>query len=153
MARRMLATGCSRSPAHPWDLPATSPAPEFFRTATPTLADTPDWASIGTTPSQDPYLSKYGGIFFGQLTAADKYVGDFSQVSFGTVALQAGGAAGSIFYNEFLNGAATFQARSASLGTLTCGPFTEPVGYFVALRCKSPPLILSVGPLLPNSSA
>ena len=117
------------------------------------LADTPDWATIGTTPNQDPYLSKYGGIFYGQLTAANQYVGDFSQVTFGTVALQAGGAAGSIFYNEFLNGAATFQARSASLGTLTCGPFTEPTGYFVALRCKSAPLILSVGPLLANSSA
>jgi hypothetical protein len=127
-------------------------APQTGQIVQSFLADTPDWASIGTTPSEDPYLSKYGGIFFGQLTAADQLIGDFTQQSFGTVALQAGGATGSIFYNEFLAGTGTFQGVSTSLGTLACGPFTEPSGYFVALRCKSAPFISSVGPLLSNVS-
>jgi IPT/TIG domain/Lipase (class 2) len=125
-------------------------APETGQIVQSFLADTPDWTSIGTTPDQDPYLSKYGGVFFAQLTAADQYVGDLTQVSFGTVALQPGAATGSIFYNEYLNGTGTFQAVSPSVGTLACGPFTEPAGYFVALRCKSGPAITSVGPLLSN---
>ena len=112
-------------------------APQTAQIVQSFLSDTSDWASIGTTPDQDPYLSKYGGVFFGQLTAADQYVTDFTQISFGTVPLQAGGAKGSIFYNEYLNGTGTFQGASASLGMLTCGPFTAPTGYFVALRCKS----------------
>jgi hypothetical protein len=116
------------------------------------LTGTSDWSSIGTSPSQDPYLSRYGGMFFGQITAANQYVGDFSKATFGSVALQAGGATGSIFYNEFLNGTASFQAASASLGNLTCGPFTEPTGYFVAVRCKSSPFISSVGPLFSGVS-
>jgi hypothetical protein len=127
-------------------------APQTGQIVQSFLSDTSDWASIGTTPDQDQYLSKFGGIFFGQLTATDQYVGDFTQISFGTVALQAGGATGSIFYNEYLNGTGTFQGASASLGTLTCGPFTEPTGYFVPLRCKSGPAITSVGPLLSNVS-
>jgi hypothetical protein len=128
-------------------------APQAGQIVQSFLSDTSDWASIGTTPDQDPYLSKYGGIFFTQLTEADQYVDDLSQISFGTVALQAGGATGSIFYNEYVNGTGTFYGTSASLGMLTCGPFTEPTGYFVALRCKSGPIILSVGPLVSNISA
>jgi hypothetical protein len=125
-------------------------APQTGQIVQSFLADTPDWQSIGSTPSQDPYLSKYGGLLFGQLTAANQYVGDFTQVSFGTVALQAGGKIGSFFYSEFVNGTGTLQGASTSLGALTCGPFSEPIGYYIALRCKSTPLISSVGPLLPN---
>jgi hypothetical protein len=123
-------------------------APQTGQIVQSFLSGTTDWASIGTSPSQDPYLSKYGGVLFGQLTAANQFIGDFTQVAFGTVPLQAGGATGSIFYNDFMSGTGTFQGASTSLGTLTCGPFTEPTGYFFALRCKSTPILSSVGPLL-----
>jgi hypothetical protein len=127
-------------------------APQTGQIVQSFLADTSDWESIGTTPNQDPYLSLYGGVVFGQLTATNQFVGDFTQQSFGTVALQAGGVTGSIFYTDFLAGTGTFQGVSTSLGTLACGPFTEPTGYFVAVRCKSAPLITSVGPLLTGVS-
>jgi uncharacterized protein (TIGR03437 family) len=116
------------------------------------LADTADWTTIGHPPSQDPWLSQYGGIFFGEQNSQAQWISDFSQVSFGTVPLTNGGASGTVFYSEFIKGTGTFTAKSASLGSLTCGPFTQPLGYYATLRCKSAPVISAVGPLVSNAA-
>ncbi len=107
------------------------------------LADTQDWMSavLSRTPTQDPYLSQYGGIYFALENAGGtQYINDLTQVYWGSVPLQNGGATNSIFYNEFVGGQGTFQVASTSLGPLNCGPFAEPPGYFTVRLCKySPP--------------
>ena len=55
------------------------------------LGGTTDWQSLGTSADKDPYLSTNGAWFFALLNAADGYVGDLSQVTWGNVALQFGG--------------------------------------------------------------
>jgi uncharacterized protein (TIGR03437 family) len=117
------------------------------------LADTYDWQSIGTPPSQNQYLSRLGGMFFLTSLASGSNVTDLTQASFAGAALTNGGAAGTVFYDEFLSGSGNFQAVSTSLGTAGCGPFTEPVGFYSLFRCKSGPQITSVGPLTPGSAA
>jgi uncharacterized protein (TIGR03437 family) len=119
------------------------------------LADTPDWTLIGSPPSRDPYLSQYGGISFASENAAGtQYANDLTNVLWGTVALQNGGESGAIYYNEFVKGTATFQATSASLGAISCGPYTEPAGFYFSYRCKFAPIIrpIGVGPFLPGAS-
>lgn len=121
-------------------------APETSQIIFSFLANTANWMSIGSTPASDPYLSQYGGLFFAWANAAGQYVTDLTQADWGTVALQTGGDAGTIFYDEFIQGTGTFQLASSSLGSVSCGSFTEPAGYYSAVRCKSSPLISSVTP-------
>ncbi|HEY7335462.1 MAG TPA: hypothetical protein VH639_11310 [Bryobacteraceae bacterium] len=132
-----------------------SPAHLSARILRSFLADTPDWQSIGSTPSADPFLSQSGGIYF---AVADPsilglLVADLTEASFGNVELTKGGAGGTVFYNEFLKGTAALQATSASLGSLGCPSFSEPPGFYSAFRCKSSPVISAVGPLLQNTEA
>ncbi|HTS47550.1 MAG TPA: IPT/TIG domain-containing protein [Bryobacteraceae bacterium] len=44
-------------------------------------------------------------------------------------------------------GTATFN-----FGTSTCGPYTEPIGFYSIVRCKAVPAIASVGPLFSGTS-
>jgi uncharacterized protein (TIGR03437 family) len=104
--------------------------------------------SIGGTPTTDPYLSVYGGVFFTAESSTAQYLTDLSAVSFGTVSLQNGGANDTVFYDEFIAGTGTFQAASASLGLVTYGPLTLPVGHCSTQRAKFSPAISSVTPLL-----
>jgi pimeloyl-ACP methyl ester carboxylesterase len=115
------------------------------------LAGTSDWASIGATPSADPYLSRYGGVYFAVQGATGQYLNNLTQVTFGNTALL-NGASPSVFYNEFVSGTETFEATSPSLGQISYGPAAVPIGHFVALRDKLAPAILSVAPLLPSVS-
>ncbi|MBZ5594315.1 MAG: IPT/TIG domain-containing protein [Acidobacteriia bacterium] len=112
------------------------------------LAGTSDWTSIGATPGVDPYLSQYGGLYFSQENAADKFLTDLSQVLFGNAKLEDRGTTGTVFYDEFAAGTATFQATSSSLGQSNIGPVTVLTGRFLAVRAKSAPAISSVTPLL-----
>jgi uncharacterized protein (TIGR03437 family) len=113
------------------------------------LDGTSDWMSIGQTPNQNYYLAQYGGIYFAYQTAAAQWVTDLTKVLFGGLGLQPGNYAAN-FYTEFISGTGTFQATSSSLGTLTCGPFTAPVGYYYPVLCKASPHIFWVTPLLSN---
>lgn len=116
------------------------------------LADEATWTTIGASPSQDPWLSKYGGMYFAYQTAAGQWITDLTRASFGSVPLSIGGVSGSaptgtIFYHEFVNGTGPFQATSASLGLLlACGPFAEPVGRYSVYRCWQPPPTISLSP-------
>jgi len=118
-------------------------APETASIVSSFLANTTSWQSVGSAPAQDPWLSQYGGIYFTSENATRQTV-NLSSVTFGAATLNNGGASGVVFYNDFIQGTDTFSENN---GQLSCGPFTEPVGYFVALRCKPSPLISSVGPL------
>lgn len=111
------------------------------------LAGTSAWQSIGTTPATDVYLTTNGGTFFGLVNGTGNYVTDITEVLWGTLMLQAGGDAGTLFYNDFAGGTGDFQVTSQSLGAINCGTVTEAIGYFAAARCKIATAIISVGPL------
>jgi uncharacterized protein (TIGR03437 family) len=112
------------------------------------LAGTSDWASIGTTPATDPYLSKDGGTFFALVSESNSYASDLTSVAWGNSQMVNGGDAGTIYYDDFASGTAVFDASSTSLGTLNCQSYTQPAGYFYAYRCKVDAAIVSVGPLV-----
>jgi uncharacterized protein (TIGR03437 family) len=133
------------------DGPGIATAAETFQIVSSFLAGTSAWQSVANThtPPQDYWLSRYGGIFFGLQTAGGQWIG-LSSVGFGTAALNNGGASGAVFYNEFLKGTDTFSVNN---GAYTCGPFTQPLGFYYSLRCKFSPQIWSVGPLVAGSSA
>ena len=134
-------------------------APETGSIVLSFLAGTSDWASstLSTTPTQNVPLSQDGGVYFALENAAGtQYVNDLTQVSWASVpevSLQNGGATDAVYYYEFLAGSRTFTATSKSLGTLSCGPITVPPGYFTTFRCKYPPIVSSVGPLVGNTTA
>jgi len=110
------------------------------------LAGNSSWQSIGTTPATDPYLSVYGGMFFGALNSSGAYVTDLTQVTWGTTQLNAGGDQGTIFFNDFSSGTGSYSATSQSLGSIVCGSVTEATGYFATPRCKIDTTIEDVGP-------
>jgi uncharacterized protein (TIGR03437 family) len=103
------------------------------------------WQSVGNSPAQNTYLSKYGGLVVADIKSSNQYVVP-SAVSWGTVTLAQGGAS-ELYYNGFVSGSATFN-----FGASTCGPYTETAGRYSAVRCKAAPLISSVGPLLPGTA-
>jgi uncharacterized protein (TIGR03437 family) len=111
------------------------------------LAGTTDWQSIGGTPANDPWLSVDGGLFFGMENQTGSYVTDLTSVTWGSVALTAGGDTDIIFDTDFVSGTGDFVVASTSLGTIDCGgPLTAPVGYFTAARCKLDTAIYDVTP-------
>ena len=99
------------------------------------------WEGIGSSPAQDPYLSKYGGMIVADISSAEQYVTP-SPVAWGSVALN-DGAAGYLYYQDLVFGTATFN-----FGSSTCGPYTEPIGAYAMVRCKFAPSVYSIGPLL-----
>jgi len=103
------------------------------------------WESVGNAPLQDPYLSTYGGLIFADLSSNDQYLNPGS-VSRGSVSLTTG-AAGYLYYADFVSGTGTF-----AFGSSTCGPYTQPIGVYSEFRCKSVPLIYAVGPLLTGTA-
>jgi hypothetical protein len=130
-----------------------SPAHLSARIVRSFLADTTDWKSIGATPRGDAFLSQYGGLFFAAAPPqSGALIPDLAQASLSGVSLAQGGDSGTVFYDEFLQGAGAFQATSASRGGVSCGSFTEPPGHYTAFRCKSGPAISSVGPVLRGTS-
>ena len=111
------------------------------------LGGTTAWQIIGTTPAADPLLSIDGGTFFATVAGAGTYLTDLTSVLWGTIPLQVGGDAGTIFFNDFASGTGAFSATSQSLGAIVTNPITEAVGYYAAARCKISTAIVSVGPL------
>ena len=99
------------------------------------------WQTVGIAPTQDQYLSRYGGMVVADISSSNQYVYP-TAVSWGRVQLSQGGAS-ELYYNDFVTGTDTFN-----FGGSTCGPFTETAGKYSTVRCKFSPSIGSVGPLL-----
>ena len=76
------------------------------------------------------------------------YVTDLTAAAWGAnVELTDGGDNDVVYYADFISGSGDFVASSTSLGTQDCGgPFTAPVGYFNAARCKIDTAIYDVTP-------
>ena len=132
----------------------TTEAPETGEIVLSFLANASEWMSIGGTPTTDFYLSHDGGVYFGVETAANQYLNDLNQSSvfFGPTELNSGGAADTVFYNEFVPaGTGGFQVASASLNEITYGPVTAPTGYYSTFRAKFSPAISRVTPIFANT--
>ena len=115
------------------------------------LAGTTAWSSIGNPPASDPWLKTYGGMFFALVNGSGNYVQDLSAVIWGTVPLQNGADAGTIFYTDFDSGTGAYSATSQSLGTTNCPSLALGPGYTSAVRCKIGAAVFSVTPLASTS--
>ena len=127
-------------------------APETGEIIESFLLDASAWMSIGGTPMGDPLLSRDGGIYLAWANSADQFFNDLNFVEFGSSSLNAGAWPGTVFYGEFVpSGTAQIQIRTASdssAGLQSCGSYTEPAGYYSAVRCKSGASIWYVTPYL-----
>jgi len=115
------------------------------------LAGTTAWSSIGNPPASDPWLKTYGGMFFALVNGSGNYVQDLSAVVWGTVPLESGADAGTIFYTDFDAGTGAYSATSQSLGTTNCPSLALGPGYTSAVRCKIGAAVFSVTPLASTS--
>jgi uncharacterized protein (TIGR03437 family) len=118
-----------------------SPSHLTYQIVSSFLMNGAGWESVGIAPAQEPNLSLYGGLIVADVNASDLYITP-SSASFGTVKL-ASGAASELFYADFSSGTGSF-----SFGSSICGPYTETASVYSTVRCKSPPSISSIGPLL-----
>ncbi len=107
------------------------------------LGGTTDWTSIGTTPDQDPVLSKYGGSLLEFETAAGSLDASTAGVTFGTPATTLQSGATATFYAEFVPAAAASLHYTTSAGAQTT-PFTIPAGGAHASLIKPAPLVYRV---------
>ena len=110
------------------------------------LGGTNTWTTIGTSPTKDPYLSVDGGAYFALMQSNGSYVTDLTQVTWGTVTLNNGADAGTIFWDDMVSGSSTYVAASSSLGKVSCASSKEAVGYVAATRCKFNATITGVSP-------
>jgi len=110
------------------------------------LAGTTAWSSIGTAPASDPYLSRYGGMYFGLVNSAASYVNDMSTVQWGNVPLENGGDTDTIFYVDLAAGTGALTASSTSQGTVNFNSVALAPGYTSAVRGKIGATISSVTP-------
>jgi uncharacterized protein (TIGR03437 family) len=122
-----------------------SPSHQTYQIVSSFLLDSAAWQSVGTAPAQDQYLSKYGGMVVADVNSSDQSISP-SSVSWGSVSLTTG-AAGHLYYDDMVNGAGSF-----AFGSSTCGPYTQPMGVYSAVRCKAAPAVYSVAPVLSGAA-
>jgi len=120
------------------------------------LSGTSDWqsSSYSHTPSGDPYLSQFGGVYAALQNSQDTFANDLSQVLLQNAEANAylvEGASPSVFYGDFvLPGTDTFVFDSASMGQVV-GSSTVVAGHYLTKRFKlGGPVISSVTPFLAN---
>jgi uncharacterized protein (TIGR03437 family) len=90
-------------------------------------------------------------MFFALVNGPGNYVQDLSAVVWGTVPLESGADAGTIFYTDFDSGTGAYSATSQSLGTTNCPSLALGPGYTSAVRCKIGAAVFSVTPLASTS--
>jgi uncharacterized protein (TIGR03437 family) len=115
------------------------------------LAGTTAWSSIGTVSTSDPYLAKFGGMYFALMNSAGKYVYDMSAVQWGAVPLVGGGDTGTIFYADLVAGTGPLTVSSQSLGQVSFNSLALAAGYTSAVRGKISATVSSVTPLASKS--
>jgi len=112
------------------------------------LADTTAWQSIGTQPSGDPYLSRFGGGLLALKGTNDVYFTDLTSVQFdnGAESLIKGPSASvaSIYYTEFAAGGAHNFSMTHSNGQVTTGSGTLVAGSERPVLFKFGPVITGV---------
>ncbi len=140
---------CSGQPA----IANVDEAPETGQIAVSFLSGSSDWQSIGNDATNDPHLSRYGGMYLTWVDGFDQFVSDLTQVQFGSALFTPGAWTGTVYFDDFLTpGSQPIQLTSTSQGTLSCGSLAEPAGFYSAVRCKTEPIISDVTPFLPSAS-
>jgi uncharacterized protein (TIGR03437 family) len=112
------------------------------------LSDTLAWQSLGTAPSQDPFLKADGGTLLALKGSNDVYFRDITSVQFdsGAGALTGGpsSAIASIFYAEYIGTGSHSFVMNHSTGQPTAGTGVISAGGSSAVLFKFGPLITSV---------
>ena len=111
------------------------------------LGDTADWKTIGSAPSADSYLSRYGGLYLMFKTPADLPAPTIDGAQYtgasGAVKLSRGSGS-NVFWDEWApNQAIQLQPLSgpSALGPV---PFTNMAGGFIPVGIKSGPVVALV---------
>ena len=115
------------------------------------LADTATWTTIGTPPSQDPYLSGYGGVVIGEKSANDQYLTNLtSMVTSANLSFAPGpsNSVSSLFYDEWVPAGNYNVTLYNSTGGWLSGNLSAVSGGGMAMYYKDSPTIRSVGPLI-----
>ncbi len=99
------------------------------------LANTATWTTIGFTPAQDQFLSQFGGVLFGVVTATNGIASNLTSVSLGPVPLQAGTPSGEFFYVDDVKGTGTLFVNSVRQHRLVAAP--TPRLSATTLRCDA----------------
>ena len=111
------------------------------------LSGTSAWQSTANAPSQDQYLSVYGGVDLVLKSPNDTYYADVSGVQFdnGAGQLSAGpsNTTASIYYDEFIP-AGSHSFSISVPGEAVPETAAVPAGGYHALRFKDPPAIYNV---------
>lgn len=112
------------------------------------LSDNPLWETVGTSPSQDQYLSVNGGLLLASRSASNQYYTNLSAVTATnanlSLTLGPSNSIASLFYNEWIPANTyTFGIWTGINETLT-GTLTTVAGGGVATFFKQSPLISSV---------
>ena len=111
------------------------------------LADTPEWRSIGSTASQDQFLSRNGGLHLAVKDANDNFyesnlLSNTTQASLdnGTIRLRRGPSLKGIFFNAFIP-SGTHTIDFTLNGTSYQTSYTQSPGGTTSLLVKFPPII------------
>jgi uncharacterized protein (TIGR03437 family) len=110
------------------------------------LANTNGWQAVGNPPSQDPYLSGYGGLFLAVKNTQDQFFDNVTSVQVGSNLLASGPSnpVTSVFYDDWLlSGAYSVSLTSPTGGKIT-GNATGISGGFRATFLKEGPLVFGV---------
>ncbi len=119
------------------------------------LANTTAWETIGTSPSQDPYLSVSGGLLLASKNAGNQYYADLSSISAAnaSLTLKAGpsNSVASLFYNEWVPANTYDLAVWSGANETLAGALTATAGGGIATFFKQGPVIFSVRSLAISS--
>lgn len=111
------------------------------------LADTGDWRTIGTRPSQDFYLANLGGVYFAFKDALDNFITDVDEVRYttadGTFTLAKGPSA--ILFSEWMRNQPV-QFQILSRGLRYTASYTATAGAFTPFFVKPAPIVFRVQP-------
>lgn len=136
-----------------WSKGAIAKADQVASIVRQFLGGTDAWRSVGRSAAEDPFLSQYGGLYFGLESTVGQYYNDVAAAQWGTAALQNGGATNAVFWGDFYSGTGPITFRRISGATGSCGPITPTRGTYTLPRCKYGPLISSVLPLSSRQNA
>ena len=118
------------------------------------LANTPAWQSLGTQPSADPFLSRYGGGLLALKGTNDVYFTDLTTVQYdnaaGSLIKGPSASVASIFYTEFAGAGSHNFSMTHSNGQVTTGTGTLVEGSDRPLLFKFGPVITGVQSATPT---
>ena len=105
------------------------------------------WQQIGTPVNVAPATAQLGGIYAAAFATDGSRITDLTGGTFGSTPLDEGALTGTVFYLTDVMGSGALALASPAPGGQSCGLVTPPPTFTSVYRCKSGPVLDSVGPL------